>query len=121
MSLTGHRDHVATECQGSAAYRLLGEMRRPPPSTRRYSMLIYARRGTVDAQAALAAHAAVPRGVVTVSLDEARAALARGEPVVAVGGPAATDLAGTAARVVRGATGADTLRQVAELAGRDWQ
>ena len=56
-------------------------------------MMLYAHRGTADS---LAAYTAVSAhnvaAVLTHSRGEAREAVDRGEPVVAVGGPAARDL-----------------------------
>lgn len=59
---------------------------------RRYEMVVYAKRGTPDFHAASAAVDALGRGVATCNLDEAKAAVARGEVTVALGGPAARDL-----------------------------
>jgi len=92
----------------------------PPTPKRRYTMVIYAKRGTVDALAALAAHAASPVGVVTQSLTEAKAALDRGERVVAVGGPAATDLP-NATVVIRGSSATDTAVKVTQFAHNGWK
>jgi hypothetical protein len=64
-----------------------------PQPQRRYEMLIYAKRNAgPDAVSALAAAVAKGRGVVTTNLDEAKAAVQRGEVVVAAGGPATQDL-----------------------------
>jgi hypothetical protein len=92
----------------------------PAKPTRRYTMVIYSRRGTVDGYAAQAAHSAAPVGVITQSLSEARAAVERNEKVVAVGGPAVEDLPNAAVKV-RGATAADTGIQVFQLAKNGWK
>lgn len=85
---------------------------------RKYAMVIYAKRGTVDALSALAAHSARPVGVVTQDLGEAQRAVSRGEKVYAVGGPAASELNG--GTDVVGSTAAETGRKVFELAQRGW-
>lgn len=77
-------------------------------------MVIYTKRGTVDSLSALAVHSARPEGVVTENLQEAKDALARGEKVYAVGGPAVDELPGATA--VRGADALATLVQLAETA-----
>lgn len=55
-------------------------------------MVIYGKRGTPDYSAASAGVDAANTGVATASLAEAKAAVQRGEVVIAVGSPAARDL-----------------------------
>lgn len=91
---------------------------------RKYNMLVYGTRGTPDYSVASAACDAANYGVATPSLSEAREAVKRGEPVVAVGKPAieALRFSATAGRVVRkgnkiavfGNDGLQTLELVAQ-------
>lgn len=84
-----------------------------PPDTRRYSMLIYA-----DALDALTvAGIAGPRrvGVFTTDLAEAKDAIARGEKVLVVGGPAAHNLGQNPVNV---AGAAHTIGSVTYLVGQ---
>lgn len=64
-----------------------------PAPARRFRMLIFAE--GLDATTALAVAGTRRVGVATTSLAEAQAAIARGEQVVVVGGPAATALGHT--------------------------
>jgi hypothetical protein len=58
-----------------------------------YTMLLYGKRGTPDYAAACAAlDLSKQPGVCTSNLDEAKAAVSRGEKVLAIGGQAARDL-----------------------------
>lgn len=115
----GHRDTKATACPGRHAYAAIPEINRlATRPERRYTMVIYTKRGTPDALAALAAHGAAPKGVVTQDLAAAKAALDRGEKVYAVGGPAARDLPG--AIEVVGSTAVETGRKVYDLAKGGW-
>jgi GH25 family lysozyme M1 (1,4-beta-N-acetylmuramidase) len=94
-----------------------------PATTRRYRMLVFAQ--GLDATTALAVCAARRTGVATTSLDEAKAAIARGEQVIVIGGPAAAALGlqapvGTPtaigpATVAIGATADDTLTLATQL------
>lgn len=70
---------------------------------RKYKMLVYGKRGTPDFSAASAGVDLANRGVATSNLEEAREAVRRGEPVIAVGKPAIDDLgfSAKAGRVVR--------------------
>lgn len=59
---------------------------------RKYNMLVYGRRGTPDYSVASAGVDAANYGVATSNLAEAKAAVQRGEEVIAVGKPACDDL-----------------------------
>lgn len=72
--------------------KYLGKKPSTPTKGKRYSMVFYGKRGTPDYDVAAAVANASGRGVVTADLDEAKAAVARGEKVIALGGPAAREL-----------------------------
>lgn len=94
---------------------------------RRYKMLVYGKRGTPDFDVACAGVDMANRGVATASLDEAAAAVERGELVVAVGGPAIEVLGFSNTKgavvtngnkvAVRGNTGLQTMELLATYLG----
>lgn len=94
------------------------------PVERKYTMVIYGQRGTPDFNAATAAVDMLNKGVATSNLEEAKAAVQRGEKVVAVGGPAVRALGFKSQTgsvyvdgnkvAVRGTTGLETMKLLAE-------
>lgn len=81
--------------------------------------VVYGKRGTPDFHSACAAHDSNPAGgIVTADLSVAKAALKEGITVYAAGGPAAEELRGE--KEVRGKTGALTLKQLADIAAKNW-
>lgn len=60
----------------------------PPANNRRYEMIAFGLRGTPDYDTAACLVNLANKGVATASVDEAKAAVERGEKVVAIGGPA---------------------------------
>lgn len=77
------------------------------PDTRRYRMLVFAQ--DLDAVTALAVCATRRAGVATTDVAEAKAAIARGDKVVVIGGPAAKALGLTAPVGQPTTTGATTV------------
>jgi len=94
--LNGHRDLGSTHCPGDLLYRWVHDGMPAPDldlEEARYQMLVYAKPDTPDFQSAMTVFATsrLP-GVLTQDVDEARQAAERGETVIAVGGPAVSDL-----------------------------
>lgn len=95
QAFRGHCGHAHVPANnhtdpGAIDWRALLAAPAPTP-VKRYSMLLFGARG-IDHQTADLVHQMNQRGVVTCDVNEAKAAIGRGEVVVVVGGPAATAL-----------------------------